>query len=68
MRISASQNRFKSLTLIDIIIQKQFSYLGHEMAFVMFVCCLFKIGLLTEEDKAAVGLKLFKTYFDLGKF
>eukprot|EP00088_Acartia_fossae_P000042 TRINITY_DN10010_c0_g2_i1.p1 TRINITY_DN10010_c0_g2~~TRINITY_DN10010_c0_g2_i1.p1 ORF type:complete len:433 (-),score=45.48 TRINITY_DN10010_c0_g2_i1:131-1429(-) len=40
---------------------------GHEMAFVMFVCCLFKIGFLTEADKAAVGLKLFDAYFDLAR-
>jgi len=40
---------------------------GHEMAFVMFVCCLFKIGVLTEADKPAVGLRLFKTYFDLAR-
>ena len=38
------------------------------MAFVMFVCCLFKIGFLTEADKAAVGLTLFDAYFDLGIF
>jgi len=40
---------------------------GHEMAFVMFVCCLFKIGVLTEEDKLGVGLKLFTAYFDFAR-
>jgi serine/threonine-protein phosphatase 2A activator len=40
---------------------------GHEMTFVMFVCSLFKIGFLNEQDKTAVGLKLFKAYFDLAR-
>ena len=41
---------------------------GHEKTFVMFVCCLFKIGYLVDSDKTAVGLKLFAAYFDLGDF
>ena len=40
---------------------------GHEKTFVMFVCCLFKIGYLVDSDKTAVGLKLFAAYFDLGE-
>ena len=38
---------------------------GHEMAFVMFLCALFKIGVLSQSDKAAVGLKVFSSYMDL---
>ena len=38
---------------------------GHEMAFVMLLCALFKIGVLTEADKVAVGLKVFSQYMDL---
>jgi serine/threonine-protein phosphatase 2A activator len=33
---------------------------GHEMAFVMFLACLFKIGALrTNQDEPAVGLTVF---------
>ena len=32
---------------------------GHEMSFVAFLCCLFKIGVFTKRDTAAVVLKLF---------
>lgn len=32
---------------------------GHEIAFIMFLCCLFKIGALGEADKPAVPCKLF---------
>ena len=38
---------------------------GHEMAFVMLLCALFKIGVLSEADKVAVGLKIFSMYMDL---
>lgn len=38
---------------------------GHELAFVMFLCALFKIGVLSQSDKAAVGLKVFSSYMDL---
>eukprot|EP00088_Acartia_fossae_P022945 TRINITY_DN24027_c0_g1_i2.p1 TRINITY_DN24027_c0_g1~~TRINITY_DN24027_c0_g1_i2.p1 ORF type:complete len:480 (+),score=60.37 TRINITY_DN24027_c0_g1_i2:46-1485(+) len=41
---------------------------GHEMTFVMFVCGLFKIGFLKEDDKLAVGLKVFSKYFDLCRY
>ena len=32
---------------------------GHEMAFVMFLCSLFKIEVFAKTDLAAVGLKVF---------
>lgn len=32
---------------------------GHEMAFIMFLCCMFKIGAFKENDKVAVMIKLF---------
>ena len=39
---------------------------GHEMAFVMFLCALFKTGVLCQsQDKAGVGLKVFSRYMDL---
>lgn len=33
---------------------------GHEMAFVIFLCALFKVGAWKDEDRAAVGLKIFQ--------
>lgn len=38
---------------------------GHEMAFAMFLCCLFKIGAFTEEDTPAVAFRVFNRYLDL---
>ncbi|XP_055837382.1 serine/threonine-protein phosphatase 2A activator [Episyrphus balteatus] len=35
---------------------------GHELAFVMFLCCLFKTKVLVEEDNVACALKLFNSY------
>ena len=35
---------------------------GHEMAFVVYLCSLFMIGLWTDEDRPAVGLKVFSRY------
>lgn len=32
---------------------------GHEMAFIMFLCCMFKIGAFEMNDKTAVGTKVF---------
>lgn len=31
---------------------------GHELAFIMFMCCLFKTGVLNEKDQIAAGLKV----------
>ncbi|QQP40073.1 Serine/threonine-protein phosphatase 2A activator, partial [Caligus rogercresseyi] len=33
---------------------------GHEMAFVQFLCSLFRIGVFGDSDKEFVGLKLFQ--------
>lgn len=38
---------------------------GHEMAFVMFLCGLFRVGALREGDKTFVGLTVFSLYMDL---
>lgn len=38
---------------------------GHELSFVMFLCCLFKIGVLVDSDKAAVPCKVFAKYMDV---
>lgn len=38
---------------------------GHEMAFVMFLCCLFKIEALTESDNIAAALRIFNSYLIL---
>lgn len=35
---------------------------GHELAFVMFLCCIFKIGALKQEDSVAVVTKIFNRY------
>jgi len=40
---------------------------GHEMTFVMFLACLFKIGALEDSDRPAVGLKVFSAYMDLSR-
>ncbi len=34
---------------------------GHEMAFAMLLCALFRIGTLQETDREAVGLIVFQT-------
>ncbi|XP_043276532.1 serine/threonine-protein phosphatase 2A activator-like [Venturia canescens] len=38
---------------------------GHEMAFIMFLCCMFKIGAYKADDKVAVGTKVFDRYLTL---
>ncbi|XP_055589721.1 uncharacterized protein LOC129741930 [Uranotaenia lowii] len=38
---------------------------GHELAFVMFLMCLFKTGAIERKDEVAVGLKLFNQYLNL---
>lgn len=38
---------------------------GHEMAFIMFLCALFKIGVLSQSDRSCVGLTVFSSYMDL---
>ncbi|CAB4059468.1 PPP2R4 [Lepeophtheirus salmonis] len=38
---------------------------GHEMAFVQFLCSLFRIGVFGDSDKEFVGLKLFQKYMNL---
>lgn len=38
---------------------------GHEMSFVLFLCGLFKVGVLHGEDKAVVGLTIFSQYMEL---
>lgn len=38
---------------------------GHEMAFLMFLCCMFKIGAFKQEDKVAVVVKIFNRYLEL---
>lgn len=35
---------------------------GHELAFIMFLCSLYKIQALTEADSQHVGLKVFNAY------
>lgn len=38
---------------------------GHEMAFVMFLCCLYKIGHLIAEDNVAVVFLMFNKYLTI---
>lgn len=35
---------------------------GHELSFIMFLTCIFKIGALTQEDSLATVTKLFHRY------
>lgn len=38
---------------------------GHELSFVMFLCCLFKLEVLKESDAPAAVLKIFASYIEL---
>lgn len=38
---------------------------GHEMSFLMLLCCLFKIGALLETDKVAAVTRIFNRYLNL---
>lgn len=40
---------------------------GHEMAFVMFLCCLFKIGALEAEDNVATVFLIFNKYLNIAR-
>ncbi|XP_065350005.1 serine/threonine-protein phosphatase 2A activator isoform X2 [Cloeon dipterum] len=40
---------------------------GHEMSFLFFVCCLFKIGALEQTDKAAAACKIFSRYLEISR-
>ncbi|XP_059618891.1 serine/threonine-protein phosphatase 2A activator [Phlebotomus argentipes] len=35
---------------------------GHELAFVFFLCCLFKLGVFERTDQTVVGLQVFDKY------
>lgn len=37
---------------------------GHELSFIMFLMCLFKIGAIERKDEVAVGLRLFHQYLN----
>ncbi|XP_063373364.1 serine/threonine-protein phosphatase 2A activator-like [Cydia amplana] len=38
---------------------------GHEMAFIMFLCCLYKIGFLQAEDNVATVFLVFNKYLNI---
>lgn len=38
---------------------------GHELSFVMFLCCLFKLEVLKEADASAAVLRIFNSYIEL---
>lgn len=38
---------------------------GHELSFIAFLCCLYKIGVLQENDATATVIKLFSAYLNL---
>lgn len=38
---------------------------GHEMAFIMFLCCLYKIGALQSEDNVATVFLIFNKYLNI---
>ncbi|XP_055711585.1 serine/threonine-protein phosphatase 2A activator isoform X1 [Phlebotomus papatasi] len=40
---------------------------GHELAFIFFLCCLFKVGVFERTDSAAVGLQVFDTYLTFAR-
>ncbi|KAG8229132.1 hypothetical protein J437_LFUL009721 [Ladona fulva] len=38
---------------------------GHEMAFAMLICCLFKIGALNSNERQAAIFRIFNRYLEL---
>jgi serine/threonine-protein phosphatase 2A activator len=40
---------------------------GHEMSFVMFLCCLFRVGFFVDDDRAAAVLRVFARYLELSR-
>ncbi|XP_071529591.1 serine/threonine-protein phosphatase 2A activator-like [Panulirus ornatus] len=40
---------------------------GHELSFIMFLTCIFKIGALKQEDSIAVVTKIFNRYLSLSR-
>ncbi|XP_046398939.1 serine/threonine-protein phosphatase 2A activator-like isoform X2 [Ischnura elegans] len=38
---------------------------GHEMAFAMLICCLFKIGALVDNERVAAVFRIFNRYLEL---
>lgn len=40
---------------------------GHEMSFIMFLCCLYKIGCLVREDNVATVFMLFNKYLSIAR-
>lgn len=38
---------------------------GHEMAFIVYLCSFFLVGVWKDEDRPAVGLKVFSRYMDV---
>ena len=38
---------------------------GHEACFILFLCCLYKLKVLTEQDHVAIVNKIFKKYLDV---
>lgn len=40
---------------------------GHEISFIMFMCCLFKIEFLKKNDEVAVACKVFVKYLDIAR-
>ncbi|CAG4921603.1 unnamed protein product [Colias eurytheme] len=40
---------------------------GHEMAFIMFLCCLYKIGSLQNDDHVATVFILFNKYLNIAR-
>ncbi|XP_042872283.1 serine/threonine-protein phosphatase 2A activator-like isoform X2 [Penaeus japonicus] len=40
---------------------------GHELAFLMFLTCIFKIGALKQEDSVAAVTKIYRRYLELAR-
>ncbi|CAK1600137.1 unnamed protein product [Parnassius mnemosyne] len=40
---------------------------GHEMSFIMFLCCLYKIGCLVQEDNVATVFMIFNKYLNIAR-
>ncbi|XP_075981701.1 serine/threonine-protein phosphatase 2A activator-like [Anticarsia gemmatalis] len=40
---------------------------GHEMSFIMFLCCLYKIGMLEADDNVATVFMIFNKYIQIAR-
>lgn len=69
LRTSLDESFHRSIEEISVYLNESFGNstridygTGHELAFVAFLCCLYKVGALCEADAAATVLRIFDKY------